>query len=151
MRLSAGEKEAHPTPALLTTATHNSPTHARAHPQPPTDHVYRTGGDAHNCLPGHDGAVVSGHYFSKDGFTWHASAVAPYGNVVNLTDGTAQLLTTRERPKMLFNAQGVPTHLSNGVCPSPGGWSTPIACPEVSCVDCKYADWDFTNVSPLAL
>ena len=102
-------------------------------------HVYRTTADAHNCLPGHDGAVVSGHYFSMDGFTWRASSVSPYGNVVNLTDGTAQLLTTRERPKMLFNAASQPTHLSNGVCPSPGGWNTPIACPEVStgCVDCS--------------
>ena len=36
-------------------------------------HVYRTGArgsDAHNCLPGHDGAVVAGHYFSEDGVTW---------------------------------------------------------------------------------
>jgi hypothetical protein len=31
-------------------------------------HVYRTGGaEAHNCAPGHDGSIVSGHFFSKDG------------------------------------------------------------------------------------
>ncbi len=114
-------------------------------------HVYRVGGDAHNCLPGHDGAVVSGHYFSPDGFTWHASSVSPYSNVIDLEGGQQQLLTTRERPKMLFNDAGVPTHLSNGVCPT--SFDTPIACPQVStgCVDCKYADWDFTNVSPLAV
>ena len=96
-------------------------------------HVYRTGGaEAHNCLPGHDGSIVSGHYFSKDGFTWHASAVEPYGNVVDLEDGSQQLLTTRERPKMIFNSAGDPTHLSNGVCPSPGNFNTPISCPTVS-------------------
>jgi hypothetical protein len=107
-------------------------------------HVYRTGpvgGDAHNCLPGHDGAVVSGHYFSLDGLKWQTSATMPYGNVIALADGSSQLLTTRERPKMLFNAEGEPTHLSNGVCPSPGGFNTPFSCPTVStgCVDCKCA------------
>jgi hypothetical protein len=115
-------------------------------------HVYRTGGaSAHNCTPGEDGAVVSGHYFSPDGLTWHTSPTMPYINVVDLADGTSQLLTTRERPKMIFNAAGDPTHLSNGVCPSPGNWKTPISCPDVStgCVDCKYSFWDFTNVSPL--
>lgn len=63
----------------------------------------------------------------------------PYINVLTLADGSTQLLTTRERPKMVFNAAGDPTHLSNGVCPSPGNWQTPISCPDVStgCVDCK--------------
>jgi hypothetical protein len=98
-------------------------------------HVYRTGpvgGDAHNCLPGHDGAVVSGHYFSEDGLAWFTSPTQPYGNTIALDDGSTMLLTTRERPKMLFNAAGEPTHLSNGVCPSPGGFNTPFACPTVS-------------------
>lgn len=115
-------------------------------------HVYRTGGEsAHNCTPGNDGAVVSGHYFSQDGLSWITSPTMPYLNVITLADGTNQLLTTRERPKMIFNSDGEPTHLSNGVCPSPGNWNTPISCPQVQtgCVDCKYNDWDFTNVSPL--
>ena len=116
------------------------------HPHPPARarvlQVYRTGprgGDAHNCAPGHDGAVVSGHYFSTDGLAWRTSPTMPYGNVVDLADGSQQLLTTRERPKMLFNAAGEPTHLSNGVCPSPGNFSTPFSCPTVDtgCVDCK--------------
>jgi len=73
-------------------------------------HVYRTGGaEAHNCLPGHDGSIVSGHYFSNDGFTWRSSAIEPYGNVIDLSDGTQMLVTTRERPKMIFNAAGDPT------------------------------------------
>ena len=139
-------------------------------------------------MPPYDGSVVAGHYFSKDGFTWRAASIAPYGNVIDLEDGSQQLLTTRERPKMIFNAAGDPTHLSNGVCPSPGNFNTPVSCPDVStgCVDCvsthtrephnhyqpsmsavsrpftppplfaplppqKYNDWDFTNVSPLAI
>lgn len=109
-------------------------------------HVYRTGGaSAHNCTPGNDGAVVSGHYFSADGFKWYAAAVSPYGNVIDLADGSQQLLTTRERPKMLFNKAGDPTHLSNGVCPSPGNFNTPVSCPDVAtgCVDCKYNDCAF--------
>ena len=63
----------------------------------------------------------------------------PYGNVVDLKGGSQQLLTTRERPKMLFNSAGEPTHLFNGVCPSPGNFTTPFSCPTVStgCVDCK--------------
>ena len=43
-------------------------------------HVYRTGpvgGDEHNCLPGHSGAVVSGHYFSEDGLKWYTSPTMP--------------------------------------------------------------------------
>lgn len=96
-------------------------------------HVYRTGGiSAHTCVPPYDGSVVAGHYFSKDGFVWHAASIAPYGNVIDLVDGSQQLLTTRERPKMIFNAGGDPTHLSNGVCPSPGNFNTPVSCPQVS-------------------
>ena len=76
-------------------------------------HVYRTGASAHNCTPGNDGAVVSGHYFSRDGLTWHAASQSPYGNVIALEGGGRQLLTTRERPKLLFNVAGDPTHLAS--------------------------------------
>ena len=46
-----------------------------------------------------------------------ASATSPYGNVVEVEGGGRQLFSTMERPKFVFNAGGVPTHLSNGVCP----------------------------------
>ena len=75
--------------------------------------------------------------------TWHASPFEPYVNVVHFTDGTQQMLTTLERPKMLFNDAGVPTHLINGVC----GGATYCA-PRICC-DCKYAYWDYTLVQPL--
>ena len=81
------------------------------------------------------------HYFSEDGHHWHASAVAPFGNTVTLTDNSTQLFSTLERPKLLFDGEGNPTHLSNGACtiPSCGG----------PCANCKYNCIDFTRVSPL--
>eukprot|EP01047_Picozoa_sp_COSAG01_P036551 COSAG01_NODE_2858_length_6960_cov_31.694797_3_plen_427_part_00 len=104
-------------------------------------HVYRMDSDAKICTPGHNGSVVSGHYFSEDGHNWHASAVAPFGNTVTLTDNSTQLFSTLERPKLLFDDEGNPTHLSNGACtiPSCGG----------PCANCKYNCIDFTRVSPL--
>ena len=62
-------------------------------------HVYRMASDAKVCTPGHNGSVVSGHYFSEDGHHWHASAVAPFGNTVTLTDNSTQLfsLTATQR------------------------------------------------------
>jgi len=108
-------------------------------------HVYRTSGtDSQVCQPGHDGSVVSGHWFSPDGFTWTSSYVSPYPNTITLDNGVVQTVSTRERPKILFNAQGEPTHLSNGVC------AGSTYCPPTPCVNCKYDWWDFTNVSPLA-
>ena len=50
------------------------------------------------------GSVVSGHYFSEDGHHWHASAEAPFGNTVTLEgEGSTQLFSTLERPKLLFD------------------------------------------------
>jgi hypothetical protein len=46
-----------------------------------------------------------------------ASATSPYGNVVDVEGGGRLLFSTMERPKFIFNADGVATHLSNGVCP----------------------------------
>lgn len=61
-------------------------------------------------------STVSGHYFSPDGLTWFASATSPFPNTIPITDGTTTLVSTRERPKILFDAAGNPTHLYNGVC-----------------------------------
>jgi hypothetical protein len=98
--------------------------------------------------------VVSGHYFSADGHRWHASTVAPFGNTVELLAGAKeeqdqeqqqqqqqQLFSTLERPKLLLDQDGNPTHLSNGAC-------TEASCGG-PCANCKYDCMDFTNVSPL--
>lgn len=58
--------------------------------------------------------------FSPDGLTWYTSDVQPYFNVVNYTAGGPPLaMSTRERPKLLFDADGNPTHVYNGICPTP--------------------------------
>ena len=61
-----------------------------------------------------------------------------------LASGEALTVSTRERPKLVFDAEGRKTHLLNGVCSAP-------ACPDgppTGCVDCKYANWDYTLVQP---
>jgi hypothetical protein len=85
-------------------------------------------------------ATVSAHVFSIDGYTWWTSNERPYTNAVERVDGGAPLvLSTRERPKLFFDASGQMTALFNGVCatwcrpPSLGGVG-----PETGCVDCKY-------------
>jgi len=103
-------------------------------------HVYTTDVPS-SCV----NSTVSGHFFSPDGWNWMASPTEPFGNYVEFTDGSSMLLSTRERPKLLFNSQGEPTHLYNGVC---GGTSY---CAPTPCVNCKYNYWDFTLVQPLNL
>ena len=92
-------------------------------------------------------STVSGHYFSPDGLVrprgpgiapvgrtvpptfcppallqaWYASATSPFPNTIPITDGSTTLVSTRERPKILFDAAGDPTHLYNGVCGEPQG------------------------------
>lgn len=103
-------------------------------------HVYTTNVPS-SCV----NSTVSGHFFSPDGWNWLASPVEPFGNYVEFTDGSSMLLSTRERPKLLFNAQGDPTYLYNGVC---GGTSF---CAPTPCVNCKYNYWDFTLAQPTDL
>jgi len=107
-------------------------------------HVYNTGENpphGHECV----NSTVSAHAFSADGFSWHMSATSPYGTQVALANGTTVTVATRERPKLWFDAEGKMTHLFNGVCSAedcPNG-------PSTGCVDCKYANWDYTLVQPL--
>jgi hypothetical protein len=103
-------------------------------------HVYNANTPCGNCT----GQLVSGHSFSPDGLTWHEATESPYSNVIQFTDGGNLTVSTRERPKLMFDANGNPTHLLNGVC---GGTAT---CPPTPAVNCKYNYWDFTLVQPLA-
>ena len=45
----------------------------------------------------------------------------------------------------LLDSTGKKTHLFNGVCSA----SACPAGPPTGCVDCKYANWDYTLVQPL--
>lgn len=92
-----------------------------------------------------DPTSISGHSFSADGIKWHPSCVQPYFNTANVTDGSVVRMSTRERPKLLFNAAGEPTHLFNGVCPTANCYPKPA-------VQCKLIGyWDHTLVVPLDL
>ena len=53
-------------------------------------------------------------------------------------------VATRERPKLLFNAAGEPTHLINPVCSAP-------QCAPQPAIDCKNSFHDYTLVVPLAV
>lgn len=90
-------------------------------------------------------AVLSGHRFSEDGYTWHESPGQPYTSQIEMQDGRTITVSTRERPKLFFDETGQMTHLYTGVCSAE-------KCPsEQSCVDCKYTHWDYTLVQPFDL
>lgn len=86
--------------------------------------------DCQICLPGHDGSIVAGHAYSPDGYNWTQSFEEPYTNLIDLADGTVQLVATRERPKLIFTAAGEPAYLTNGACIA-------TSCVPAGCVDCK--------------
>ena len=48
---------------------------------------------------------------SEDGVTWSLSPVNAFCRSVELTNGTVVSLARRERPNLIFDGQGVPTHL----------------------------------------
>ena len=91
----------------------------------------------------HDHKSFGGHAFSLDGITWTYSAVPPYTNVVNFTDGTSVVLQRRERPHLIFDASGRITHLSNGVQPPPTEGKAP---PNASFEN----DYTYTLIHPIA-
>lgn len=106
-------------------------------------HVYNTHEDKYECV----NSTVSAHFYSKDGFKWFTHGTQPYTTQVQLASGSIVTVSTRERPKILFDRNGAMTHLVNGVCSA-------IACPpptgpSTGCVDCKYNNWDYTLVQPI--
>ena len=62
---------------------------------------------------------AGGHAFSRDGLSWSAWSRC-YNTTVSLNNGSSVNFSRRERPKLLFDADGQPTHLYNGVI-SEGG------------------------------
>jgi len=59
------------------------------------------------------------------------------------------MVATRERPKLFFNSAGQLTHLLNGVCGVPFCTRCLGPCGP-GCCDCKYFNWDYTLIQPLA-
>ena len=90
--------------------------------------------------------LVSGHAYSTDLETWHYSmGRQPFDPSVVYTDGTVQNFSTFERPHLVFDSSGNPTHTVHGVSPV---WAQYLdhhpcqVCParpgsQSSCVVCK--------------
>lgn len=105
--------------------------------------------------------LVSGHAFSKDLHEWHYSmGQQPFDPWVTFEDGTRQNFSTLERPHLVFNDAGVPTHSVHGASPvwaQYGDHHPCEVCParpgtEHSCVVCKtstYYSWTYTLTQEL--
>jgi hypothetical protein len=93
-------------------------------------------------------STVSAHGFSADGLSWHVGSEQPYNTTVAFAGGgrPSEISPTRERPKLLFAADGVtPLFLFNGAVT---GWQGG-ACAEPWCSSCKRLSKSYTLVVPL--
>ena len=64
---------------------------------------------------GCDPSVSGQHAYSLDGKAWHLSAADAYNATVHYTDGTTEVLKSRERPHLILDpSSGKPTHLVTG-------------------------------------
>lgn len=92
----------------------------------------------HHCF---FGGGMSGFSYSRDGVNWRTSYQQPYNFTVAYTDGTVRNLTTRERPKLLLDADLNPAGLFNGARvdhgTGMGGKGT------------AGTDWTFTHFQPI--
>jgi len=69
--------------------------------------------DQNGCCP--SPGWSGGHAFSEDGLVW-SDITRCYNTTIFFEDGTQSEMYRRERPKLIFDYDGVtPTHLSNGV------------------------------------
>ena len=62
--------------------------------------------------------AVGGHAASLDGHTWHYSGGATYTTTVEFEGGQNVTFSRRERPEMMIDKDGNPTHLITGVVDS---------------------------------
>ena len=103
-------------------------------------HVYTL-----DIVPSCANSTVAAHWFSPDGLAWHSVPIPPYGNALQLADGSSVLVSTRERPKLIFDAAtGEPTHLITAVAAQQHAAGTP-------CVNVKYQGHVYTDIAPLAV
>lgn len=100
-------------------------------------HVYPNGGQ----LP-HYWTRVSGYAYSYDAIHWTQFPWQPYTNVIEHYNGTSYAIdyTTRERPKIFFDTDGVtPLALFNGVARGTNCWDCKLQC---------GVDWTFNIAVP---
>ena len=71
------------------------------------------------CLDGYSQQCCTirsgGLAYSEDGVNWVRSPIAPFSNAIKQADGTTWTTSTRERPKLYFDASGAPAALFSGV------------------------------------
>lgn len=88
--------------------------------------------------------AVGGHAFSENGEDWNISPVIAYTPTQEWEDGSVTTFRARERPHLIFDSEGDPTHIINGVGdPCPGGGGSNTGCPN------SGGDHTFTLVAPL--
>lgn len=99
---------------------------------------------------------ISGHLFARsvEG-PWTVSPIEPYDSHLAYADGTEETFSTMERPKLMFDSEGNPTHITNGVSPvypcntCKGFGDAP---PQGGCCWCKVTpgeDWTYTVIQSL--
>eukprot|EP00040_Diaphanoeca_grandis_P021073 m.112188 g.112188 ORF g.112188 m.112188 type:complete len:381 (+) comp28177_c0_seq1:81-1223(+) len=101
-------------------------------------------------------SVLSSHFFSLDGTTWHflPEAVQPYTHTVDYDDGTSHMFVTMERPSVYFDEHGEFTHIhlaadlvtGNEGCGDRVNHTHFGHCP---CDNCKYEDHGGTTIIAL--
>ena len=89
--------------------------------------MFDDGGDAPSADPVPSPGWAGGHIYSRDGISWSRQQRA-YSTNVTLETGEVLLTARRERPKLIFDADGRPTHLTNGAI-LPGGETYTIIAP----------------------
>lgn len=72
------------------------------------------------------GLWSGGHLFSRDGTRW-SPIYRAYNTTVALEGGGSVTFQRRERPKLIFDAAGTPTHLYNGAISDSNGVYTIVA------------------------
>ena len=100
------------------------------------------------------GTLTSAHAFSADGFRWFTSPAQPFPAHVETTDNQTLFFWSRERPKVLWSADGRMTHLSTAVSPVPDPDDPATvrfsSCQKGQlCTSCKGMSWDYTLVAEL--
>ena len=98
--------------------------------------------------------AVGGHAYSRDGLNWNYSPTPPYyfeaavepsgaggGGGGGGSNQTTFNFHRRERPALMFDGNGDPIYLTNGVAPyAPGSKGRDV-----------YGDWTYTAVFPICL
>lgn len=84
-------------------------------------------------------SALGGHAFSSNGYHWYVSPVAAYTPIVEFEGGATVTFRARERPHLIFQSDGSPSHLVTAVGDPGCGGNT----------GCTGADHTFTLIQPL--